>query len=225
MESFWKSFESVVRHISIASIDHSISNSTLIVILIFFLVGVFLFCFEIISVIKKYRKTVLKHDQIKEWPTTIGTILDVKTFLERTENVPDLGVAYIWNYKIRYSFTINGNRYISNKVTYDRENHSGEFYNDDQIEDFKFKMTEKYPINSDVRIYYNPDAPENCCLQPCNMSKRDCVGILFLMLFALSFMLFVTTQVLIYGNLLVQTLFFVGLPVLTFISYWYKYKR
>ncbi len=225
MESFWKSLESVVRHISIASIDHSISNSTLMVILIFFLAAVFLLCFQTISVIKKYRRTVLKNDQIKEWPTTIGTILDVKTFLERTENVPDLGVAYIWNYKIRYSFTINGNRYISNKVIDDRENHGGEFYNKDQIEGFKFKMTEKYPINSNVRVYYNPEAPDDCCLQPCNMSQGDCAGVIILMFFAISFMLFISTQVLIYGNLLVQTLFFLGLPALMFISYWYKCKR
>jgi hypothetical protein len=186
---------------------------------------VFLLFFGIISVIRNYKKTILKNDQIKNWPIAVGTILKSNTFLKRWENVPDVGSVPVWTHDFRYSFTVDNNRYASNKIVYGMRINEREIYSDSDLDDYRMKIAATYPINSSVRVYYNPDDPNECCLYPCNMSMGECIVYLIGVSLGVPFMLLLITLLLIFGGFLIQILFFVGLPALVLIGYWRKKQR
>jgi hypothetical protein len=94
--------------------------------------------------------------QSKRWPTIKGKIVESKSIYRQTKRK----FKGMWVYvpKIKYSFDIDDNTYTSGRIYFGGYNTS--------IKSISDSLIKKYPLNSEVTIYYNRKNPEESVLEP-----------------------------------------------------------
>jgi hypothetical protein len=97
-----------------------------------------------------YRKA----KQTLNWYTTIGTIINSRV---KTNQDSEHGTTY--ESEISYSFTVESQSYVSNKIIAFMNYGTSFRKSADNI-------TNKYPVNTKVNIYYNPSKTKESVIEP-----------------------------------------------------------
>jgi hypothetical protein len=136
--------------------DTFVSNFKLIVPLAFSLIGLI---FTVIGLIlyKKAKRT-------SNWQATYGTILlsEIKkstgSSFKTGTNQSNYNYSNIYTPEICYSYNVLSQEYNSNKIGV-----FGSLGTSSSVR--AFNITKKYPVNSRVTVYYNPDNPKDSVLE------------------------------------------------------------
>ena len=92
----------------------------------------------------------------QQWPVTQGKILTT----EVRKHIPDKrsGGVRRPTYKpyVRYEFTVGDQRYENDLIAFAQKN----YFSDSDAQ----KALQKYPINTDVKVYYNPKSHKQAVL-------------------------------------------------------------
>jgi len=93
----------------------------------------------------------------RDWPTTQGVILS--SAVERVRrNDPDRGFTTTFHARISFSYSVGGEPYTGDRVgvgDYGRNtNHHAR------------SVVRKYPVGSQVTVYYDPNRPQSSLLEP-----------------------------------------------------------
>jgi len=107
----------------------------------FILMGAIPLCFGIRGVVLARAST--------DWPHTVGRVVS------STLEYDDEHAAYP---RILYEFDLNGTRFQGDRVHY-----GGYRSRDDP---YALRLVKQYPEGREVTVYYLPDNPENCLLEP-----------------------------------------------------------
>ena len=119
---------------------NSSSRPNLLLIIIACLAGLFLMYLAVIN-----SMTAL---ETKKWPTTTG-IITVSEITGISKYTP----------RISYTYTIDSTVYSSDKIRLTSYTTQGK-------KQWATKVTDKYPLNSKVTVYYNPNKVEESLLEP-----------------------------------------------------------
>lgn len=84
----------------------------------------------------------------RKWPTVTGIITSSSADAD--------GTKYIAH--VSYTFNLDSVSYSSDKILY-----SGTYRSNKSSAE---AVTSKYPLDSQVKVYYNPDDPQRACLEP-----------------------------------------------------------
>jgi hypothetical protein len=85
----------------------------------------------------------------KKWPTVTGIITSSTVAADGTKYVP----------RISYAYDVDSGTYSSDKIQY-----SGLFRY--KTKSAASTVASKYPVNSEVKVYYDPEQPDRSCLEP-----------------------------------------------------------
>jgi hypothetical protein len=139
-----------------------IANPKLLVTLLFSFIGLILSIIGILNYLKAKNSIT--------WPTAVGTILtsDVK---KETSSSSNNGTVTTYKPEICYSYKVEGIEYISNRIR--------PLFNYSSSSSTKaFTLTRKYPVNSQITIYYNPKKPKVSVIEP-GLKADNIVFLLF----------------------------------------------
>jgi hypothetical protein len=104
------------------------------------------------------RRNLKKGEASLSWPTTTGTI--TRTWVEESYTEDDDGWKdYSYSPRWEYQYAYLGQTYSSNRLTYG----ATKAYNS---ESQAVEALHDFPQNSQVTVYYDPNAPEDSVLIP-----------------------------------------------------------
>ncbi|MCC5830510.1 MAG: DUF3592 domain-containing protein [Phycisphaeraceae bacterium] len=92
-----------------------------------------------------------------DWPGTVGQILDSYHDTHRAHRGLDGGIT-IQTSRIQYSYRVDGVTYTSDVVAL------GGNYDTSEGTPARERL-ERYPVGAQVEVYYNPQNPEEACLE------------------------------------------------------------
>jgi hypothetical protein len=103
-----------------------------------------------------YYAVHLSIDSIKakKWPTTTGTVISS----EVESKIKSNGKGTVYVPKIVYSYTIGSEKYTSDLVN--------SMYLATSNSNIAERKVKKYPVNSNVTVYYNPNKLKDSALEP-----------------------------------------------------------
>jgi hypothetical protein len=104
-----------------------------------------LFWFELQAFIRAFRS--------RHWPVGAGEIVH-----SQLEDIPTMHGTHK-KAKVRYAYTIAGERRESKTIAFG-------VCNESIGRGSARKAVERYPKGSQVRVHYNPERPQVCCLEP-----------------------------------------------------------
>lgn len=113
--------------------------------IIFAVIGIILLIGLIGNLIRKSKAT--------KWPTAKGTILTSTVELRKST-----GNSMLYYPLVEYSFEIAGLRYSGRDIDGTSTGIS--------IEGMAKGVADKYPVGSEVTVYYKPEKPSDCLLDP-----------------------------------------------------------
>lgn len=90
------------------------------------------------------------------WPTTEGLI--VASSVEEHGHLKTDGRSPTFHAKVAYEYKLGGQRYESSQLSY-------KSYGTSKAARAK-RIVEKYPVGTEVTIYYNPMKPDQAVLEP-----------------------------------------------------------
>ena len=130
-------------------IDRIFENSNLSVAILSSLIGL------VITLIGFYY--LFKSKESKSWDSTEGEILTSDVIKEFNNNSEGNNLMY--KPEICYSFSVNGQQFISNKIRI-------MFNFSTNWSTRAYRLVKKYPINSKVTVFYDANNPEDSVLEP-----------------------------------------------------------
>jgi hypothetical protein len=125
-----------------------ISNQQLILAIILFIAGLI----DILIILYYWLKSI----ESKKWETTNGKILTSDVSKMRDTNEGD---SILYKPEICYSYNVFSEKYISNRIRI-----LFNYYSSSSLR--SFKLTNKYPKDSNVVVFYNPNKPSEAVLEP-----------------------------------------------------------
>ena len=89
------------------------------------------------------------------WPSVKGVVLN--SYISRSSSTGSKGTKTTYSASVDYQYEVNDKQYYNNTVSYkgDDASYSG-----------AMRVHQRYPINSEVSVYYNPAKPEVSVLDP-----------------------------------------------------------
>jgi hypothetical protein len=107
----------------------------------------------------------------RSWPTTSGIVVSssVDSYWSESETGSSKSTTLMYSAKIIYKYTADETDYTSQKISF------GDYDSNNSRE--IQAVVDRYPLNSDVLVYYNPENPEMSVLEP---GKLGGVAILFI---------------------------------------------
>ena len=101
-------------------------------------------------------QTTQKSIASDNWPQTQGTIItsDIETHKTHTKH----GYSYTYGPEIVYTYSVNGQSYTANKVSYSTGSSSDVSYAQ--------KIVNTYPVGTQIPVFYNPENPTEAVLEP-----------------------------------------------------------
>jgi hypothetical protein len=87
------------------------------------------------------------------WPSTMGYVVESKIVTEDYRR----GGNYKLKPMVRYKYTVQGQNYISNRISINDIS-----YDDPTVPQ---QIIDKYPFNKQIKIYYNPSDPQDAVLE------------------------------------------------------------
>jgi hypothetical protein len=122
-------------------------NIAQIVALIILIIGFVVFSLAMISIFK----SVLS----KSWTTTIGKVIKSEIYTSR-----DNDANAMYRPDIAFEYIVNGEKYMSDRLYYGvKIMSSGNWIN-------SRKLLEKYPVDKEIIVYYDPDRPIDSVIEP-----------------------------------------------------------
>ena len=123
---------------------------------------------------------IVEGSKSKRWPTTIGTILKSEVKETRLEE----SVEYSTD--IEYRYVVGGGTYLANRISWVLEGvtepQKGEI----------LQILKKYPLGQNVRVYYDPKAPNIATLNTAISFRAHLPWIIGVLLIASGFGLYYT---------------------------------
>ena len=102
----------------------------------------------VLHLVKAYEST--------KWPKTTGSIV----LSNMSGGEGSRGGTHYWPI-VKYSYSINNNSYIGNTIFFSKS--LTYYFLDDK---YTREMVHKYPVGSQVYVFYNPNHPLESCLMP-----------------------------------------------------------
>ena len=94
------------------------------------------------------------------WPSIQGTVI-VCEIDHRVNNYADEGEEDEYRVDLVYQYTVNNQTYEGSNVYYWSGTGSDWSH---ELDSWDYSLLRDYPVGSDVRIYYNPERPDQSCL-------------------------------------------------------------
>jgi hypothetical protein len=91
----------------------------------------------------------------KSWPSVKGTVTESRVAIRQTES--DGKMINMYYPKVVYHYFVNDTSFTNNKISF------GEYGTDKRKH--ANKVIGKYPVNSEVTVYYNPKNPQEAVLE------------------------------------------------------------
>ena len=98
-------------------------------------------------------QSLIRSGQSTEWPTAKGIVKLSKVDYSRSKDGPGTYKA-----NVQYDFIVNGTSFHGDEVAY------GDFGSSDSSR--AHKISNKYPEGKEVTVYYLPEDPYECVLEP-----------------------------------------------------------
>lgn len=98
-------------------------------------------------------QNLIRSKQSKDWPTVSGIVKQSDVEYQSSSDGPGTHHA-----NVQYDFIINGITYSGDDVAY------GDFGSSDSSH--ARKIVNRYPVGKEVKIYYLPEDPYECVLEP-----------------------------------------------------------
>ena len=98
-------------------------------------------------------QNVIRSKQSTEWPTVKGVVKHSSVDYSRSDKGSGTYQA-----NVQYEFTIDGTEYVGDEVAY------GDFGSSDSSR--AHKISRKYPVGKEVTVFYLPEDPYECVLEP-----------------------------------------------------------
>jgi len=120
----------------------------------------------------------------KSWPSTTGTIIQSELVEEWSETFPLGGFDSYWMPKITYTYIVDGEKLQGNRI-----NFSSSF----SLQLSAQRVVNRYPLNSKVKVYYNPRNPSDAVLKPGSTVGMYCliIGGVALIILGVSLIIFI----------------------------------
>jgi hypothetical protein len=97
-----------------------------------------------------------------DWKSTQGQVISSKVIMEQDDSGDISSRRTIYKPEVVYSYSVIKQKLTSNEIN-PPLNYSGTYFNGAwQTED----VLQKYPLNSAVTVFYNPEDPGQACLEP-----------------------------------------------------------
>ena len=94
------------------------------------------------------------------WPTVHGKIVSSSVEILHTRTGTSGKRSSTIYARLFYTFSVDGKSYTGNRVCYGDYNSEGPSH--------AYRVVNRYPKGKDVRVYYMPDNPKVCLLEPGN---------------------------------------------------------
>jgi hypothetical protein len=102
-------------------------------------------------------RSILLGRKSRTWPSTGGTIL--QSAIDTVQSVDDDGTSSTsYGLRLQYEFSVGGQAYQGNRRTFAEMRTSS--YRSMQ------KLLERFPQGGSVTVFYDPDDPSSCVLEP-----------------------------------------------------------
>lgn len=98
-------------------------------------------------------QNLIRSKQSTEWPTVVGIVKISDVEYSRSSDGPGTHHA-----NVQYDFIINGTTYSGDEVAYGDYGSSNSSH--------ARKIVNRYPVGKEVKVYYLPDDPYECVLEP-----------------------------------------------------------
>lgn len=92
----------------------------------------------------------------RDWPTAEGAITESR--VERVRSTHEGKTKTTYHARVSYHYTVNGQRYTGDRVAYGDAGRGNSSVPN--------AIVRRYPAGSKQPVYYKPDAPEECLLEP-----------------------------------------------------------
>lgn len=99
------------------------------------------------------------------WPMAAGRVVESRVVEETTWRGTGLGWHVEKASYVRYAFEVGGTTYRSSKIDYDGMHPA-----------FGEQLSREYPVGREVRVFYDPEAPDDAVLFPGRPSAGRSLG-------------------------------------------------